>query len=79
MRVAARANGEYVTLVREERAIMSLVLPTYVADISQDIFFISSRYSPYGPVKNADFFIQKKDFSSLFWRDDKISVISRNF
>ena len=34
VRVAARANGEYVTLVREERAIMSLVLPTYVADIS---------------------------------------------
>ena len=25
------------------------------------------------------FFIQKKDFSSSFWRDDKISVISRNF
>ena len=62
MRVAARANGEYVTLVREERAIMSLVLPTYVADISQDIFFISSRYSPYGLVIYADIFYPEERF-----------------
>ena len=62
MRVAARANGEYVTLVREERAIMSLVLPTYVADISQDIFFISSRYSPQGPVIYADIFYPEERF-----------------
>ena len=48
VRVAARANGGYVTLVREEGAIMSLVLPTYVADISQDIYIyiFSSRHSP---------------------------------
>ena len=58
---------------------MSLVLSTYVAEISYDIFLISSRHSPYGLVKNADFFTQKKDFSSSFWRDDEISVISRNF
>ena len=58
---------------------MLLVLSTYVIEISYDIFLISSRHSPYGPLKNADFFTQKKDFSSSFWRDDKISVISRNF
>ena len=46
VRVAARANGGCVTLVREEGAIMSLVLPTYVADILQDMFFFSSRHSP---------------------------------
>ena len=64
--MAARANGEYVTLVREERAIMSLVLSTYVAEISYDIFLISSRHSPYGPVKNADFLPKRKIFRLCF-------------
>ena len=45
-----------ITLGREERAIMSMVLSTYVIEISYDIFSISSRHSLYGPVKNADFF-----------------------
>ena len=41
---------------------MSLVLSTYVAEISYDIFLISSRHSPYGPVKNADFFYPEERF-----------------
>ena len=44
VRVAARANGGYVT-ISEEGAIMSLVLPTYVAGILQDMFFFVERFS----------------------------------
>ena len=73
-----RANGRYVTLVREEGAIMSLVLPTYVADISQDIFFRRDilRRDQYFM---STFHIQKVDILSSFWRNDKISEILRNF
>ena len=39
--------GQTIKRSSEEGAIMSPVLPTYVADIIHDIFFMSARHSSY--------------------------------
>ena len=84
VRVSVRANGGYVcandtiTLISEEGVIMSLVLPTYVADILQGGFFRRDifRWDQYFM---STFHIQIVDISSPFWLNDEISEISRYF
>ena len=77
--MAARANGGYVTLISEEGAIMSLVLPTYVADTSQDMFFFRRDILRRDQYFMSTFHIQIVDISSPFWLNDKILEISQNF
>ena len=76
--MAARANGGYVT-ISEEGAIMSLVLPTYVAGILQDMFFFRREILRRDQYFMSTFHIQIVDISSPFWLNDEILEILRYF
>ena len=73
-----------ITLISEEGAIMSLVLPTtyihpYIADTSQDMFFFRRDILRRDQYFMSTFHIQIVDISSPFWLNDEISETLRYF
>ena len=64
--MAQRINSGYgrmVKLISEEGAILSFVLPTYVADIIHDVFNVGETFSYFMPTFN----IESRDIYSSFW------------
>ena len=64
-----------IKLISEEGALMSPVLPTYIADIIHDDFLMSARYSSYFM---STFHIQCRDIFSPFWINDDMPDMSRD-
>ena len=71
-------RGQTINRSSGENAIMTLVLPTYVADILQDIFFRRDILRK-DQCFMSTFYTQIGDISSPFWLNDKIWEISQYF